>query len=298
MECKIVKILNNVVTDDNIYDPKKDPFDTANDFNDYFTNVGQLYSNKFKKIQKNKITHQVITLSIFNEMFLKKVENSDILNIINKLKDDTATGFDKITGKLLKYISELIVEPLSYIIHLCIKNDNFPDKFKLAIVETLSNYRPISIMLSNFSKMFEKIIKTRLLSYSESKSFLSKNQFGFRPGKNTIGVLYLYQTTEFNYKKIIYNNEKVTAIFLDIAKAFDTVDHNELLKILPSFGIVKESLQWFKSYLANRKQIVTINGIRILSNEKRIYYGVPQGSVLGPILFILYINHIGMKFKY
>jgi len=170
--------------------------------------------------------------------FLKKLK-TEILNIINKLKDDTATGFDKITGKLLKYISELIVEPLSYIIHLCIKNGNFPEKFKLAIVETLSNYRPIS-MLSNFSKSFEKIIKTRPLSYSESKSFLSKNQFGFRPGKNTIGIL--YQTTEFIYKKIIDNNEKVTAIFLDLEKAFDTVDHNELLKILLSFGIVKESL--------------------------------------------------------
>jgi len=86
----------------------------------------------------------------------------------------------------------------------------------------------------------------------------------------------LYQTTEFIYKKID-NNEKVIAIFLDIAKAFDTVDHNELFRILSEFGIVKESLRWFKSCLDNRKQMVTINGI--LSNEKRISYDVPQGSI-------------------
>lgn len=128
------------------------------------------------------------------------------------------------------------------------KKSTFLEKLKLAIVkllfksgnkEAVSHYWPIS-MLCNFLKIVEKMIKHRLIFYLESNAFLSKNQFGIKPGKSTIKALYL--TTKFIYKKI-NNNDKAIVTFLCIANAFNAVDHNELLKILPSYGIMNEYVQ-------------------------------------------------------
>jgi len=121
----------------------------------------------------------------------------------------------------------------------------------------------------------------------ENNKLLSKNQYGFRPGIGTEDAI--YSTTQFLYKELDSGN-KVIAIFLDLAKAFDTVNYKILLQLLPSFGIKNVSLNWFKSYLTNRKQMVKINNV--VGHESSINYGVPQGSVLWPILFILYINSI------
>jgi len=99
-------------------------------------------------------------------------------------------------------------------------------------------------MLCNFSKIFVKIIKTRLITFLENNKLLSKNQFGFYPGKSTTGAL--YTTIKFLYKELD-QDKKVIAVVLELAKAFDTVNHTKLLKILPSFGITKDSLMWFKS---------------------------------------------------
>ncbi|VVC38692.1 Endonuclease/exonuclease/phosphatase,Reverse transcriptase domain [Cinara cedri] len=176
-----------------------------------------------------------------------------------------------------------------------IQNSIFPENFKIAIIKPLfkggdrkniSNYRPIS-MLFNFSKIFEKIIKTRLISYLEKNNLLSKNQYGFRPGISTENAL--YNATQFLYDSLD-NGLKTIAVFIDLAKAFDTIHHNILLRLLPNFGITNKSLRWFKSYLSNRQQMVKLNDV--ISNGTFIEYGVPQGSVLGPILFILYINAV------
>ena len=175
--------------------------------------------------------------------FLKKSNRRDILDIINSFKDDTASGLDKVSVKMLKCISKFVVDPLVYIYNLSIEQSIFPDTLKIADVKPLfkngdksimSNYRPIS-MLSNFSKLFEKIIKARLIEFLEKNNLLSKNQYGFRPGLSTENVL--YKVTQFLYNNLD-NSNKSSAIFLDIAKAFDTVNHEILLNILPSFGII------------------------------------------------------------
>jgi len=133
----------------------------------------------------------------FNQLFLKKIEKTEVQNIINNFKDKTAVGFDKISVKLLKYIAPYIVDPLIYILNLCLEKGVFPEKFKLAIVKPLyktgdkknmTNYRPIS-MLCNFSKIFERIIKVQLITFLEVNELLSKNQFGFRPGKSNCSLL-------------------------------------------------------------------------------------------------------------
>ena len=125
------------------------------------------------------------------------------------------------------------------------------------------------------------------LEFLEKNNLLSKNQFGFRPGLGTENAL--YSASKFIYDALDNNNKSI-AIFLDLAKAFDTVNHIELCNILPSFGLKNSSLKWFKSYLHNRKQIVQINNST--GEEMSINCGVPQGSVLGSLLFILYINSI------
>lgn len=172
-----------------------------------------------------------------------------------------------------------------YIYNLSIQNSVFPDNFKLAIIEPLfkggdgkymTNYRPIS-MITNFSKIIEKIIKSRLITYLEQNKLLSKNQYGFSTGLGTENAL--YKVTQFLYDQL-NNDKKVLAVFLDLAKAFDTIHHNSLSLILPNFGITNRSLNWFISYIFDRKQIVKLN--ESLSVKEKLEYG----SVLGPLLFI------------
>ena len=133
---------------------------------------------------------------------------------------------------------------------LILQTSTFPDVFKMSIIKPLfncgdrkilSNYRPIS-MLTNFSKIFEKIIKTRLISYLENNNLLSKNQFGFRPGLSTENAL--YNVSQFLYDSLD-NGLKAIAVFIDFAKAFDTIQHDTLLRILLNFGISNKSLLWF-----------------------------------------------------
>ena len=142
-------------------------------------------------------------------------------------------------------------------------------------------------MLNNFSKILEKIIKNRLINYLEKYKLLSKNQYGFRPGLGTVNALYSATSHIYN---ALDHGEKTLAVFLDLAKAFDMVNHEELIKTLPSFGIKTTSLNWFRNYLKDRQQIVKIN--KTLGQKRKIMCGVPQGSVFGPLFFILYINCI------
>jgi len=187
-----------------------------------------------------------------------------VINFIQILIEESAPGFDGISVNILKAIQNHIVKPLTFIFNVCLKQGIFPNKFKTAIIKPLyksgnkdlvSNYRPISMMY-NFSKIFEKIIKFRLMSYLETNKLLSNNQYGFRPGRSTTNAL--YSTTKLIYENLD-KSLKVIPIFLDLAKAFDTVDHKILINILPNFGIKGKSLGWFSSYLHNRTQMVSLN---------------------------------------
>ena len=193
----------------------------------------------------------------------------------------------------MKECEELYITPLTYIINLSISQGHFPDELKLAKVipiyksgekQMIENYRPISV-LSFFSKNLEKIVANYVLNFLDQHAILYDHQFGFRRGHSTShAIISLVEKVS----RSLDTGKIVVGVFLDLKKAFDTVDHKILLDKLYAHGLRNNIYEWFRSYLANRSQYVMYNNSK--SETKHITHGVPQGSILGPLLFILYIN--------
>lgn len=185
--------------------------------------------------------------------------------------------------------------PLHHVLCKSFETGKIPEQLKIAKIvpihkcgdKTLpDNYRPISL-LPNFSKILEKVVCIRLTNFLEENSVLTPNQFGFRKNHSTVHPLMHFIN---NLTKASNSKQYSIAIFCDLRKAFDTVDHSILLSKLNSIGVRGLELEWFKSYLCNRKQFVYIDGVS--SPLLEIVLGVPQGSILGPLLFLIYINEL------
>ena len=194
-----------------------------------------------------------------------------------------------------KDAGDTISESLANIFNLSLQSGIFPDDWKLARITPIykdgsktecGNYRPISV-ISIVAKVFEKLVCNQLRSFMKENNIIIDEQSGFRPYHSTETIL-LDSTNEwlYNMDKGLING----VLFLDLKKAFDTVNHKILLTKLEMYGIRGCSLEWFRSYFMNRRQVCAINGK--LSDEKQINCGVPQGSNLGPFLFLLYINDL------
>ena len=163
--------------------------------------------------------------------------------------------------------------------------------FEAGDAKLVSNYRPISV-LPTFSKIAEGLVYIRLENYIIENAILHQNQFGFRSKLSTcMALLELID----KLSRSIDDRQLTIGVFVDLAKAFDTVNHQVLLAKLEHYGIRGTALNWFRSYLSNRKQFVLINNFK--SELKNINCGVPQGSILGPILFLLYINDLNYVSK-
>ena len=270
------------------------PLTIANEFNNFFTNIGKNISDSIS--QPQNISFEDYLSTPFTPCFkFTLVDTDTVAKVIDQMKPKSSCGFDGLSNKLLKMIKNEIIDCITLIINQSFSTNTFPDKLKLAKVIPLhkknenylfDNYRPISL-LPSFSKVIERIMHTQILHHFTTSKLMYDSQYGFRPNHSTeLAALEVIDHIACQMD----NNDIPLTLFLDLSKAFDCLNHDILLSKLKYYGFQENPFLLMKSYFYGRSQYVSFDDTN--SEHMSVNIGVPQGSILGPLLFLIYMNDI------
>ena len=268
----------------------------AEAFNNHFVTIGPKLAEKIECEESDdplKYIDNKGSSADAPRFAFQKVTPDSIKREIHRLKSAKSAGHDKIPVRLVKDAADVLCTPLASIFNVSFEKGIFPNIWKIAKVSPifksgqktdLCNYRPISV-LSVFSKLLERIVHDQVISFMKVNAHFTKSQHAFQKLHSTLTSLINVTDSWFSN---VNRHEVNASVFLDLKKAFDTVDHDILLAKLSAYGVDGVPYHWFRSYLTDRQQYCHINGHR--SSQKHVQCGIPQGSCLGPLLFILYVN--------
>lgn len=285
--------------------PITNKIDKLNTLNKHFVSVGTNIRNELNQTHGHKPRTVYPSTRVDKTIFLHAATKQEIVKIITNLKSNAAVGYDSISSKSLKEVKEQLAEAITPLINQCLEEGHFPTTFKQTIIISIykgtgdklncNNYRPISL-ISNLAKIMEKLIYERLINFLTQTRYFAPNQYGFLPNSNTTTAV-LHAVNEI--KAGLDDGNYVAAMFFDISKAFDCVDHALLLEKMENAGIRGKANDIIQEYLFARRQKVKAENE--YSQEAFIVNGIPQGSGLSSLLFLIYTNdlhEIGLEGKY